>query len=108
MKNKLLSLLMVVGLLCGLSLTSCKDNESGVANAVIASSHAINFPVSGTFPVSVEITSDGVWHVDTPDWITVTPSTGGVGRTEVIIEVDDNTTVAGETDRPRLNYDNRI
>lgn len=81
---------MTVALICGVSLTSCKDEESTVANAVIVSTRAIEFPASGTVPVTVNVTSDGDWHVETPDWLTVTPSTGVAGRTEVTIEVADN------------------
>lgn len=91
---------MAVGLLCGLSLSSCKDEESGVANAVIASTHSIQVPASGTIPVSLDITSDGDWHVDTPNWITVTPSSGACGRTEVIVDVAENMR-ENAPDRPR-------
>lgn len=91
---------MVVGILCGLSLTSCKEEESGVANAVIASTHAITFPIEDPAPVAIEVVSDGTWHCDAPDWITVTPSTGEAGKTEVIISVPENTR-GGAPDLPR-------
>lgn len=71
-----------------------------MANAVIVSTRAIEFPASGTVPVTVNVTSDGDWHVETPDWLTVTPSTGVAGRTEVTIEVADNLK-DGTPDRPR-------
>lgn len=91
---------MTVALICGLSLTSCKEEENGVANAVIVSTRAIEFPASGTLPVAVNVTADGYWHVDAPDWIKVTPSSGEAGRTEVLIEVAQN--IKGDApDRPR-------
>ncbi len=97
---------MTVALICGLSLTSCKDDESGVANAVIVSTRAIEFPASGTLPVAVNVTADGYWTVEAPEWITVTPSSGDAGRTEVKIEVAQN--IKGDApDRPRkfaLNF----
>ena len=71
-----------------------------MANAVIVSTRAIEFPASGTLPVAVNVTADGYWHVDAPDWIKVTPSSGEVGRTEVLIEVAQNIK-DNAPDRPR-------
>lgn len=91
---------MTVALVCGLSLTSCKDEESSVANAVIVSTRAIEFPNANAVPVTVNVTSDGDWHVDAPEWLIVSPSTGVAGRTEVTIEAVDNIKT-GAPDRPR-------
>lgn len=98
---------MTVALICGLSLTSCKDdNESGVANAVIVSTRAIEFPNTDAVPVTVNVTADGDWSVEAPEWLSVTPSKGVAGRTEVTIEASDNTK-GNAPDRPRkykLNF----
>lgn len=91
---------MTIALVCGLSLTSCKDEEGGVANAVIVSTHSITFPIEDPAPVSIEVVSDGTWHCDAPEWITVTPSTGETGKTEVIISVPENKR-DGAADLPR-------
>lgn len=100
MKRILYSLIMVTAMVCTGFLSSCKNEEGGAANAVIASTRAIEFPEKDSYPITLNITSDGDWHCDTPEWITLCPSTGTTGRTEVTVTVTDNIR-DNAPDRPR-------
>lgn len=80
---------MSAALVCGFSLSSCKDDENEGARAVIASSRSIEFTEDAS-AISIDVTSDGNWHVEAPEWLTITPATGTTGRTEVTIETTSN------------------
>lgn len=85
----------------GCVLASCSDDDKGgVAEAVIASTRSISFPVNGGSPVLISVVSDGDWHVDAPEWLNVTPSTGTVGTTDVTITATANER-GGAVDLPR-------
>lgn len=96
-KNLILAIAMI---LCGLSVTSCKEDESGVARAVMGSSRVIEFPNADADPTMIRIASDGDWRVETPEWLTVTPSSGHAGTTDITIAASDNVR-EGKPDRPR-------
>lgn len=97
-KNLILAIAMI---LCGLSVTSCKDDDStGSAKAVMGSSRAIEFPNADADPTMIRIASDGDWRVEAPDWLTVTPSSGTAGTTDITISANDNVR-DGKPDKPR-------
>lgn len=106
MKNKINLLLITLVSVFGISLTSCSDDEGGVATAVLGTTDNLEFPVTEAVPAIITIASDGAWHVETPDWITVTPSSGPAGTTDVTVQVADNER-DGIADLPRkytLNF----
>ncbi len=70
------------------SLTSCKDDEPTVAKAVLCSVFSLDFDAEGGAQ-EVKVVSDAVWHVEAPDWVTVSPTTGE-GTTFVTISVGSN------------------
>ena len=78
-------LLAVVGVF---SLTSCKDDEPTVAKAVLCSVFSLDFDANGGSQ-EVKVVSDAMWHVEAPDWITVSPETGE-GTTFVTITAKSN------------------
>lgn len=90
MKNKIYLLLTAVVALFASFLSSCKDDVDPRANAVLTSVRNLNFPVQSADAVMLQIVSDGDWKVETPEWLTVTPNEGKVGKTEVMISVSDN------------------
>lgn len=70
------------------SLTSCKDDEPTVAKAVLCSVFSLDFDAEGGAQ-EVKVVSDAMWHVEAPDWITVSPETGE-GTTFVTITANTN------------------
>ncbi len=100
MKNKINLLLITLVSVLGVWLTSCSDDESGVATAVLGTTDNLEFPVTDAVPAIISIAADGDWHVDAPDWITVTPSSGVAGTTDVTIVVSNNER-GGVADLPR-------
>lgn len=90
MKTKINLLLISVIAAFGGMLSSCDDDNGGVAEAVIGSSRSIEFPAQNTAPVMVAIVSDGNWHCDAPEWLTVTPNSGSAGTTDVLISAAEN------------------
>ncbi len=101
MKTKINLFLISLLAAFGGFITSCSDDDNGgVAQAVIGSSQNLEFPVSDAVPTMIAVFSDGFWQCEAPDWITVTPSSGGAGTTDVTIEVSDNTR-DGAADLPR-------
>lgn len=103
MKSKInLFLITMVALFCGV-MTSCSDDEITEASAVLASTSHVSFPAKNVDPTIITITSDGDWKVEAPDWMTVTPATGGAGQTDVTIVCAENMRDGAE-DLPR-KYD---
>lgn len=101
MKIRINSLLLSLAVAFGCLLTSCdNDDNGGVAEAVMGSTRSLEFPVSDAVPTMIAVVSDGFWQCEAPDWITVTPGSGGAGTTDVTIEVSDNTR-DGAADLPR-------
>lgn len=87
----------------GLSLTSCKDDESTLSRAVLASLDVMYFdavPDPNDDPQIITITSDADWVVEAPEWVFVTPMSGHAGQTDVTINVADNFR-DGDIDNPR-------
>ena len=82
-----------LGLLC-----SCQQEEN-IAQAVLGSVSSLSFAAQNAESQVVRIVSDAPWKLETPDWVTVDPSSGS-GDMEVTISVTDNYT-GGEMDEPR-------
>lgn len=87
--------IFIYSLICllGFSFTACDDDDDvNVAKAVLASVSNLQYEVQGNDPQIITVYSDAQWTVETPEWITVSPSTGGATSTEttVTITVNDN------------------
>ncbi|MDE7438423.1 MAG: BACON domain-containing protein [Muribaculaceae bacterium] len=90
MKNIFKYLMLAVVAVCGLSLTSCNDDDTDLSRKVLASVSVLEYDGEAPGVELITITSDGDWYVEAPEWITVTPSKGSVGQTEVEISVAPN------------------
>ena len=100
MKKYLKYLMMALVAVCGLSLTSCSDDDVTLSRIVLASVDVLECDGMNPEVQLITITSDGDWYVEAPEWITVTPSTGTVGQTVVELTLDPNVR-DGELDNPR-------
>lgn len=70
---------------------SCSDDDEPVsAKAVLASASSLTFEGVSAAPQTIVVTSDADWYSETPENITVTPSTGHAGQTEVTVSITDN------------------
>lgn len=98
LKNYIIALFAVMSF--GMLLQSCSDDKDTSAKAVLASVTLLQYdglsPQSQTFTV----VSDADWYSEAPDWITITPSTGHAGQTEVTLSVSENLR-DGSLDNPR-------
>lgn len=83
----------------GFIFTACQKDDT-TARAILASVNTLEFKGEGAAPETILVTSDGDWTVEAPEWVTVTPSQGTTGQTEVTIEVADNFR-DGALDNPR-------
>ena len=90
MKNIFKYLMLAVVAVFGLSLTSCNDDDTNLSRKVLASVSVLEYDGEAPGVELITITSDGDWYVEAPEWITVTPSKGSVGQTEVEITVAPN------------------
>jgi len=85
----------------GCVLTSCSDDETNLlSRKVLASVDVLEFEVSPTGPQIITVTSDADWVAETPEWISVNPTSGTAGQTEVEVTVDPNIRES-EPDNPR-------
>ena len=67
----------------GLLMTACVEEADHFLDEVQVSSSYVTFPAGGS-SVPVELTATGSWTVSNlPSWVTVSPSTGGAGKTTV-------------------------
>lgn len=100
MKKFFKYILMSAVAVCGLSMTSCKDDDNGMSRKVLASVDVLEYDVLPTGPQIITVTSDADWTVEAPEWVSVTPMSGHAGNTEVEISVNDNLR-DGTPDNPR-------
>lgn len=100
MKNIFKYLMLAMVAVFGISLTSCNDNETDLSRKVLASVSVLEYDGEDPGVEIITVTSDGDWYVEAPEWITVTPSKGSVGQTEVEISVAPNYR-DGSLDNPR-------
>lgn len=70
---------------------SCSDDDEPVsAKAVLASASSLTFEGVSAAPQTIVVTSDADWYSEAPENITITPSTGHAGQTEVTVSITDN------------------
>ncbi len=82
----IVSIIAILGCL----VTSCSDDETSLSRAVLASTELLVYDVEPIESQMILVTSDGDWVAEFPEWITVAPSSGKVGQTEVTISVTKN------------------
>ena len=87
MRNIYKYLMLAVVAVFGLSLTSCNDDETNLSRKVLASVSVLQYDGEAPGVEMITVTSDGDWYIEAPEWITVTPSSGSVGQTDVEITV---------------------
>lgn len=83
-----LYLSLIGAILC--LFAGCNDEETNLSRAVLASVDVLEYATLPDGPQIITVTSDADWVAENPEWITVTPSSGHAGQTEVEIRVDDN------------------
>ena len=80
-----------MALAVGCVAVSGSDDDGPVsAKAVLASASSLTFEGVSAAPQTIVVTSDAEWYSEAPENITVTPSTGHAGQTEVTIAITDN------------------
>lgn len=92
--------LYMICMLLGLVAGGCKDEPSAVAEATLTSTRNVSFAAQGAESVMITVTSDGDWSCEVPAWLTVSPSSGHAGQTDVVITAADNMR-DGAMDLPR-------
>lgn len=98
--KKICYILSALVAILGCVFTSCSDEETNMSRAVIASVDVLEYEVSPTGPQLITVTSDADWIAECPEWVTISPTSGHAGRTEVEISVSNNVR-EGATDNPR-------
>ncbi len=71
-----------------------------MSRIVLASAEVLEYDAYPSSPQIITITSDADWVAEVPEWITVSPTSGNAGQTEVTISVNDNER-DGLPDNPR-------
>lgn len=84
--------------LCGFS--GCSEEEEQLSKAVLASATTLTFEAQNASQKLITVYSDANWISEVPDWVTISPSQGGAGTTEVTVSVTDNMRDGAE-DNPR-------
>ncbi len=90
MKKYINYFLVSVIIALGCVATSCKDDETTLSRAVLASTDVLEYEGIPSGPQIITITSDADWVCEAPEWVTVSPASGHAGQTEVEITVADN------------------
>ena len=79
-----------LALLIGAGVSCTPMEKDPVAKAVIASSSVLQFEAVGAQPQSITVYSDGDWTADTPDWITLSQTSGSGTVEGVTVTAADN------------------
>lgn len=88
-------------LIASCMMSGCKDDDGdSMSKAVLASASYLTFQGTGAASQIITVYSDANWVVDVPEWVTVSPTSGVAGSTEVTISVPDNIR-EGALDNPR-------
>lgn len=90
MKKYIDYFLVSVFVLFGCTMTSCDDDETTLSRAVLASIDVLEFNAEPAGPQIITVTSDADWVSDAPEWVTITPTSGHAGQTEVEIIATSN------------------
>ena len=81
MKTKYIIVSLIAAL--GLLMTGCVEEADHFLDEVKVSSSYVTFPAGGG-SVPVELNATGSWTVSNlPEWVTVTPASGGAGKTSI-------------------------
>lgn len=89
---------LMVAALCG--LWSCNDDEDQLSKAVLASATTLNFEAQNASDKMITVYSDANWIAEVPEWVTISPTQGTAGTTDVTVSVTDNMRDGAE-DNPR-------
>lgn len=68
----------------------CLEKESPVSTAILADVNSLTFEAKDAAAQSFNVISQGVWTVETPEWVTTDITTGGAGQTSISVTVADN------------------
>ncbi len=68
----------------------CIEEDSPVSSAILADVNSLTFEAKDAAAQSFNVISEGVWTVETPEWVTTDITTGGAGQTAVSVTVADN------------------
>lgn len=86
-KNIILAALLAV---VGFAFTSCDDDSTTEAKAVLCSVFQLNFEATDPAGQEIKVVSDGEWHLDhCSEWVSISPETG-TGTTFVTVKVTPN------------------
>lgn len=85
--------------LCG--FWSCdKEDGDGLSKAVLASATTLTFEAQDASKKTITVYSDANWVSEVPEWVTISPTQGSAGTTDVTVSVTDNMR-GGAEDNPR-------
>ena len=93
-------IIMAVLPLAALALTACDDNEQTEAKAVLASASSLTFTAENPSEQIITVYSDADWTASCDDWVSVDPTSGYAGSTDVAVTVTENVR-SGAVDNPR-------
>ena len=77
-----------------LGVVGCFQEEEYISTAVLADVNSLTFEAIDATPQAFNIISQGVWTVETPEWVTTDVKTGWAGQSSITVSVADN--VIGE------------
>lgn len=102
--NKIFKYYMMALIACvGIIFTGCDDEETSMSRMVLASTDVLQYEALATGPQIITVTSDADWVSEAPEWVTVSPTSGHAGQTEVTISVSDNIRDNAEDNPRRAN-----
>jgi hypothetical protein len=91
---------MLIASVCCLYSCSNDDETNRLSDAVLASASSLTFSAADDAERIVTVYSDANWVSEVPDWITISPTSGCAGVTEVSVRASSNMR-EGTPDRPR-------
>lgn len=68
----------------------CLEEDSPVSSAILADVNSLTFEAKDAAAQSFNVISQGVWTVETPEWVSTDITTGGAGQTAISVTVADN------------------
>lgn len=80
----------------------CVPEESDISTAILADVNSLTFEAVDAEPQSFNVISQGVWTVETPEWVSTDVQTGASGQSAITVSVADNV-VNGQMQLPRTD-----
>lgn len=80
----------------------CVPEESDISTAILADVNSLTFEAVDAEPQSFNVISQGVWTVETPEWVSTDVQTGASGQSTITVSVADNV-VNGQMQLPRTD-----